>query len=347
MSLLKVFIPMPKSGNTFFQEIINFSSCTFDYGHFEADISNYNVVLIHWPELMFKWAEPNDDDLDRLEKQLKVWREYVKIVYVVHNERRHFGMSSKFEKLYALVQGYCHVMVHMGHYSLDKCKGLYPDKVHQYIPHPLYESSFVKYDKVYARKQLGIPITKQVVLAPGRIRNLKERDLIVKSFKALKIKEKHLLVPYMFKKKIPFKFKGSYRLQRVKFIRGVLDYFLNKEAIGSYQFGYNLVASDILSLMLSAADIIFIPRINALNSGVLFLGLTYRKMIIGPATGNIQEVLDQFEMPKFFPGDTDSVKRAMLDAFNLASAYSYDENDLADFLPKNVAKKWDSMLMSL
>ena len=347
MNLLKVFIPMPKSDNTFFQEVLNYSVCDFSYGHFETDISNYDVVLIHWPELIFKWGEPNDEDLKSLEKQLGAWKDSVKIVYVVHNERRHLGMSPRFERLYVLVQEACHVMVHMGRYGLDKYKELYPDKVHQYIPHPLYESSFVKYDREFAREKLGIPLTKQVVLAPGRIRNLKERNLIVKSFKALKLKEKHLLVPYMFKKELPLKFKGSYRLQRTKFIKGLLDYFLNKESIQSYRFGYDLVASDVLSLMLSAADVILIPRINTLNSGVLFLGLTYRKMVAGPATGNIQEVLDFFKLPKFNPEDMDSVTHALESAFNLVSTYRYDENKLIDFLPKQVAKQWDNMLAAL
>lgn len=342
-----VLIPHKKPGNTFFEEIEAYSELKFIYGSLESNIDNIDIVLFHWPELLFNWGYPSDRELKLLNDVLLNWKKKLKFVYVLHNEKNHFSTNYNLKKLYELVFDYSDVIVHFGEKSKVAYSNSHPNKLHIIIPHPLYTNTFKVSDKIEARKALGIPKSSTVVVGPGRIRKLKERKLLVDAFKALKIKDKTLLVPYMYKKRLSEKIPGSYRLQKIKPIKKVLDYILNRENIKSYHFNYTSLSNEELGLYLSAADCVFISRTDTLNSGLLFLGLTYRTRIVGPAIGNIEEYLDMFNFSKFNPRDIKSVTEAINKAFQKKTEFSYTIEQLELFNPKNVALKWDQFLLKI
>ena len=74
---LRVLMPSPKPGNTFFEEVMLSSFCEFEHGNLDSDIRNYDLVLFHWPELIFKWTEPSHKQLDKLEQKLLEWKNSV------------------------------------------------------------------------------------------------------------------------------------------------------------------------------------------------------------------------------------------------------------------------------
>ena len=100
---MKVLIPTVKSRNSFFDELTSLSSHKFYHKSLNEDIFEYDLILIHWPEQLFGWKEPTDDQIDFLKLKLKIWAKHVKIVYVVHNLRPHKKNSTRFERLYDLI----------------------------------------------------------------------------------------------------------------------------------------------------------------------------------------------------------------------------------------------------
>lgn len=340
-----VLIPHKSSTNPFFEKVINHSTWQFDYGTLSTSIINYDIILIHWPELLFGWNEPTSKALDDLEQQFNRWKGTVKIVYVVHNERRHFGMTPNFERLYELVISYSDAMIHMGNYSKMKYEKLYSHSKHVVIPHAIYEEPFKVYDKLEARKQLGIDPKKKIVLAAGAIRNIEERQLIINAFKKLRLKHKLLVVPTMFYKELVPDFPGRYVLKKIFDVKKALEYIYNEEYKQCFDFNYSFASNERLSLLFSAADVIMIPRINALNSGNIFLAMAYNKVVIGPDVGNISEALRACNLPVFQPKNRNTVVSAIEKAFVLESkGFVYKEKRIKQYRSKNVGKLWDAFL---
>lgn len=176
----------------------------------------------------------------------------------------------------------------MGKHSLVEFKEKYPSISHQIIPHPLYENSFRIFDKQMAREKLNIPKNDFVMVAPGRIRKMEDRTLIVDAFKNLPVANKVLLVPHMLKKRIDLEFKGRTKLKKIIDIIRILEKLINYPTNKKHILGFSYTSFEDLSLHMSAADIVFIPRTTLLNSGNLFLGLTYQKVVVGPDVGNVK-----------------------------------------------------------
>lgn len=346
---MTVFIPTVKDLNPFLDEIINFSKHNFIFGNFKSYNKKHEIVLINWPEQLFNWKEPSDADLLFLEDSFKEWQKYSCILYVVHNLERHLGMNEKYKALYNLVLKYAKVYIHLGKNSLQLFKEKYPKKINTYIPHPLYLNSFKIFDKRYARQILGISKDAIVVISPGTVRTLEERELLIKSFNGIKRKNKLLLVPNMFYKKVEFDYKGRYFFKNLFDFKKLLEYFYNDLYKKRYNFGFGFANKEKLSLMMSAADVVFIPRINGLNSGNIFLGLTFKKILVGPNIGNINEFMDLFGFPKFNKDEKSSSIKAIRKAVEIyeSNSYVYEEKLLNNFHGKTLAKQWDKLIFEI
>lgn len=340
---MKILIPTKRPKNTFFDEITSKSENEFFYGNLDSKISDFDVVLFHWPEHIFQWACPNNEQLELLKKRLQLWESKVPIIYVLHNETRHFGTNSQFDELYKIVINFSNTIVHFGKFSHKKYSRLYPLKKHVVIEHPLYLNSFYLLNQNKAKEKLGIK-GKKLIFVPGRVRNNLERNLILDSYRKVAAKGKFLIVSNMFIKKLPST-KGSYFIhKRLPFLESLILYIRNFEIGRSLKLYYSNQSIHNMSLLMSAADIIFIPRITSLNSGLVFLALTYKKIIVGPNIGNINEILEDFNFPIFDATDNNSVAKALSWAIDNCDTYRFSEYKLNKFKPDVVAKKWDDFL---
>ncbi len=81
-----------------------------------------------------------------------------------------------------------------------------------------------------------------------------------------------------------------------------------------------MIAYANVQIYLKAADLLFIPRFNTLNSGNVALGFTFGKVVIGPGYGVIGETLNKTENPVFDPADLNSVSEAIKAGFDLAKS---------------------------
>lgn len=331
--------------NPFFREITSFSTNRFKYFPWDELLPDKNEpILFQWPELIFEWHEPTIQQLKELELKVCNCKENTDIMYLVHNERRHFGMTANFKRLYQIVENASDTFIHFGNYSKNFYSKKYPYKKHVLINHPLYSNSFEKLEKYKARQILGIPQDRFVLMAPGRIRNSEERNLVFKAFNYLKIENKSLMVPFMLKKTYKKEFRGRYLLKKIFDIKKYKENKVNNLKPPEFYFGFQFSKADNLALKISSADAVLIPRLDVLNSGNLFLGLTYRKPIVGPDVGNVSEILDYFNLPKFDPNNLRSLKKAMNHLTDIRNDKIYDEEKLRRFSPFEIAKKWDRLL---
>ena len=342
-----VLVPNFTDLNPFFEEIVRHSRTTkYVFGNLDDDVSFYDAVLIHWPELLFKRKEPSLAQIEDLNQTLKKWKKTTKIVHVIHNNHPHNRNTNNFKKLYECVLQASDVIVHLGYYSKSIFEKKNPKAKHIVIEHSLYATSMKHYDKSLARKKLGIKTSKFVIIVPGKIRTLEERKLVLSSFEKLKIKEKLLLVPRMFPLKIK-PFKGYYKLRKILPIDKIYSYFANKEYVSSYNFNYSFCSNEQLSLLASSADVIFIPRLNNLNSGNTFLGLTFKKLIVGPNNGNTAEFLKRHKMIKYDVSNLNTIPIKLQDSHKYYQDFKITENEIRYLHPKQIAFKWDELFKSI
>ena len=340
-----VLIPAKRDLNSFFDEIEIFSKYNFIYGNLDSDVSNVSKILINWPEQLFDWKEPSNYQIEKLEKKLSEWRSKdIIIYYLLHNERPHSGLTERYNKLYNLILSYSFTIVHFGFYSRDKYKGHYPDKNHVVIEHPLYIKSFDFYNKISVRKDLNIPTNKLVLFTPGKIRNDEERRLLIKAFNYIPTNDKILIAPRMHFKRLNLNFKGRVRLKKIIDVNDILFRLMNFRLLKNcFYFSNRFLEPNELSKYMSAADIIFIPRLNSLNSGLVYLAASYNKMAVGPDIGNIGETLTKFNQIKYVPGNNKSLKAAMTQSIK-KSGNSIEYSNSRDYMPEIIALKWDDLL---
>lgn len=307
--------------------------------------SSFEIVNIHWPEAIFNWVEPSEDELSKFDNALKVWKKKSVIVYTKHDLVRTKGNTLNFSKLFQIVEENTDVFVHLGEYSKRIYVEKYPNAKHEIIFHPLLSNSFQLSNKNEAREILGIGNEALVIIAPGNIRSFRERKLILKSFIGIKAKNKVLISTNM-RNELRYDFPGRIRLKKYFDVQGyVINSFKVKHLPPQYFFTYNPLSTEALSLRMSAADIVIVPRVDILNSGIVFLGLTFGKVTVGPNIGNIGEQLKELNYPVFNPNSISSVTKALEKGIKLNLSGDYIGNSLEKYLPINVAREYDRIFL--
>lgn len=344
---MKIFTPAQKDANSFFDEITFHSKNEFVYGNLGDDTSRFQTILIQWPEQIFNWKEPTDSQLAYLTQEIQKWKQQSNIIYIVHNEKPHLGMTKSFQRLYDLIESSSDIMLHFGNYSKGKFEKKYLGAKHLILQHPLYTRSFPYYTKEEARLKLGIDQNREVVIAPGKIRTLKERNLVLNSFKKIKNANRTLIVPNMFWKTLPIEFVGRHKLKSIFDVNKWIEKLINGSyKLPSYLIHYRYLKAKQLALYIAASDVIFIPRIQILNSGNFYLGLTFKKIIVGPEVGNLTEMLKEFDFPIFQSNKSSSVINALENAFELSANVEeiYKNNNTEAYQPQNIASNLDLII---
>jgi hypothetical protein len=299
---LRILLPFKKDQNPYLDELIAHSKHSYVYANFRDYHSNYEIINIHWPEALFDWLEPTCSELQELETCLYHWRKYSKIVYTKHDDKGHKKMTGNVKRLFDLIEKNTDVFIHLGSFSKLKFEKKYPLAEHTIIEHPLYKNSFKPLPKNEARRILGISKKSFVIVAPGKIRSIKERNMVLQSFK---------LFPNM-KAEIEFDFPGRVRLKKLFDIKKYLEErFMRNHKPPEYIFNYAPLSRSDFATRISAADIVMIPRIDILNSGNIFLGFTFGKIVVGPRNGNMYEHLKNMGMPTFDPLKLDTIVKAL------------------------------------
>ena len=344
--LLVGSIPMPQ--NRFLVDLNAALSRRMEVTH-DADAfwdrrGDFDAVHLHFPEYTtFKHQDAYKNGLDetlveQTEARLKYWSERCPIVITRHVLLPHDAVRDpKWERFYELFYRYADGVVHFADASVKEFKNRYRDTAfasgppeHAIIPHHNYASLPNDVPRDEARRRLGIGQHRRVMLVFGAIRNDAERELIESAFSGAKVANKLLLVP-----------RWRETLADVSWIR--LKYWL-RDARRAYHrlhprhhFGYDFVEEADTQLYLNAADILFIPRFHVLNSGNVTLGMTFGKVVVGPDSWDVGELLGQTGNVCFDPDRPQSAGRAVERAFELS-----DQNVIGAANRERALSEWSA-----
>lgn len=342
---MKIFLPFKKDLNPYLDKVIENSEHSWVYGKYVDYNDSYDSVNIHWPEAIFSWAEPTARDLKKLQENILKWKKNSVLIYTKHDYQRNKGTTRNFTELFKLIELHADVFIHLGQHSKKLYEQKYPNVRHEIVYHPSFEGSVEVFPKIFARKELNIDQDALVIIAPGNIRSHKERELVLQSFHSIEIKNKVLISTNM-RSELKVDFPGRVRLKKYFNVQKFfIDRFRKKYLPPQYIFSYSPLSSNDLSLRMSASDIVMVPRIDILNSGIVFLGLTFGKIMVGPAVGNIKEQLEELDYPVFDPKSIYSVVESLKKAITLFQGEKSGRILPAKYSPENVAMEYDRILL--
>ena len=288
------------------------------YENIDADI-----IHLHWPELLVKSKLADMSQTDLIQEShfkevigaIDSWKKRgAKFIITIHNEKPHKDPNNRFERFYRQVYERMDGFVHMGEFSRQLLEKEYQietvDKPTFVIPHGDYRVFANHLDRETCREKLRIQPSEKLLLAFGAIRNRKELELGIDSFKTADIENS----VYLMAGKLPFPYKSQPKhfTARKKLYANLLS--------KKIRTAEEMIAPEDVQIYLKAADLVIIPRFNTLNSGNVALGFTFGKVVVGPDYGVIGETLIAAGNPVFDPHNIDSVAVAIHEGFQLAEA---------------------------
>ncbi|MBR4264901.1 MAG: glycosyltransferase family 4 protein [Bacteroidales bacterium] len=302
-----------------------------------------DYYLIHWPEYITNFYNKKFDSvLETIKERLiSIKNNNSKLIGIYHNKFPHYNNTEGNRKLYETFYSMMDGVICLGYYSANYYKSTYKNFNTQItiIPHPCFNSIPNTISREDARKNLSINKDNFVILIFGSLRNKEEVKLFLRAFKDSNIKNKKLLVV------------GG----KIDHYSSIIEKIYNK----IYRFwhaGKNLIYIDRkvddneLQKYFNASDVVFIPRTDTLNSGVVFMAFTFGKPVIGPSVGNITETLKDSGNILFNPNNRESIANAL----NLASTSNLNEisqNNISlsktIFSTQNIAYKISNFIISL
>ncbi|HVM12352.1 MAG TPA: glycosyltransferase, partial [Actinomycetota bacterium] len=180
-----------------------------------------------------------------------------------------------------------------------------PEKV-LHVPHQSYAGAYLEtVSREDARWQLGIGPDEVVYALLGAIKPYKGTDRLLDAFDVLSSGDpgrRRLIVAGMPDQ------------------GGAVDRVLARcERHPFVLLHATTIPADDMQLYLRAADIVVLPYLRSLNSGVLMLALTFGVPVVAPAAGSIPEILTPEVGRTFDPESADSLLEALTAADALRS----------------------------
>lgn len=295
----------------------------------------FDIVHFHFPEYLTYEIERAYEEgltldlIEAVETRLRFWSERARIVVTRHNAMPHQAPDDElWATMYRTVYSHADAVVHLACASIDEFRERYKSLPsfrernvrHAVIPHHNYVSLPNCVTREEARHKLGIARKARVMLIFGAIRSDAERTFALEAFNMAQVSRKVLLVS-----------RWRETLSGVRWIR--LRYWMRDFTRlyhgfhPQHHFNYGYVEEEDTQLYLNAADILFIPRINALNSANVSLGFTFGRVVVGPASLNAGELLKNARNPVFDPTDRQSGARAVEEGFRLAESTARGEEN--------------------
>lgn len=346
---MNVFVPHKKDFNIYFDEIINNSRSNFIFGGLDDYNPKYEIVNIQFPELIFNWKPPTKSQLEVLESNIIIWRDKSKLVYTLNDSKSHYDEKGEFDSLFKLIQKYADGVIHLGNFSLRSFKHLYTKECqHKVIHHPLY-TSLLKIDTINIEKEINLKFKDRFIVSViGNVRSIEEVKFIFKSFRKIPQKNKLLIVPKMFyllnlPRGFPYRFRKMYWYLIEKYY----TFPLKKN---QYYYGFNFISYPLMVDLLKKTDLILVPRLKNLNSGILYLGLTFDKPIFIAGIGNTTEIMKHFNLPYLDLVRKNFKKILSKETYNIIiqklKSLEYLEKK-KEFYPEKIAQDYESFFYSL
>jgi hypothetical protein len=254
----------------------------------EFNVGDFDLIHIHWPEHLLTKSLSSYPDLLSKIREISLT---VPIVFTVHNIKPHawsnFDGLSFYEKCFSLASGFIHLAPPSIQILKDKFSSI-PASLHCVIPHGPYpylaKNSFEPPDiSCQASKYLRCQVT-----IFGTIRTSEELVIIwlcklatyALGMNFVSVCRGRITHPTIANPLNLFLRIFSVTLNRFSFLFGVLR--------------HSSLDSEGLEDLISTSNILFIPRVDSLNSGLVYFGLSRNQLVVGPDIGNIGHTLDEY-----------------------------------------------------
>lgn len=257
----------------------------------------FDVAHIQWPEALLGWKEPSETELRRVLRILDEWiAEGTRIAVTVHNELPHGRRTAQFKRLYQSIYDRAHLFLHFGQASIDLLRswGSFGRARHVIVPHGNYDWHT---EGRTVEPPSSVPFK---VMSFGQIRSREEIVLLQRAAHALARSGGQLLVagglPYS-SRRVPRYYATRFPLWR---------------ANARIEEGY--ISNERLVKLMTECHAVFIPRLQNLNSGNVYLAFSFGRVAIGPAVGVIGEELQRTGNVVFQNATEEELCSAMVEA---------------------------------
>jgi glycosyltransferase involved in cell wall biosynthesis len=245
----------------------------------------YDVVHHQWPEELCGWRLPVPSELDEIREVLQWWGRRATNVLTVNNLLPHGHENAEQARaLYSLFYEHCHVITHYSHESLRLVQKEFPashERLHIVTTPFNYEILLpIQSGWSSCRKEFGLSEDDFVILVFGTLRHWGEIQLICEAFSQARVPRKRLLMAGRFSEPGPRlrqRFRRVYWAAWLRVHRTVVrEHYIPEDEIYKY--------------MLSS-DVVIVPRLVDLSSGLPGLAMTFGRLVIAPAHGAYPEYL--------------------------------------------------------
>jgi hypothetical protein len=301
--------------------------------NFELETGRYDLVHFQWPEELCGWKPPSQEQMDQIFTRIEWWSQRSRLLITVHNLLPH--RDSEHPAYRRLFEGIYERIPVLGHFS-ETSRRL----TCTHFPHADRQrnvvTGFFNWDGFLpkqrnagaARDGLGIKPGEFVILVFGAIREWEEVQLVRRGFERAQIKGKRLLMAGRYQEDGPVWRQRWRRWAWRRWLRGagavVAERFLPDEEVHT---------------IVDAADVLLIPRLKALNSGLPGLAATFGKVWVAPDCGAFPELDSLTHNPLYRTGDSGSLSRALEESFHLdRQAIAVENRKLAD------SWKWETIV---
>ncbi|MDY6946690.1 MAG: glycosyltransferase [Pseudomonadota bacterium] len=251
-----------------------------DFTFSRALKQRYDVLHIHWPDLHLH----TQSSLRAIAKHARLALLFAflrlrgtRIVWTIHNLEPHERNARVGEWLFRIwFARLCTHVIALTDSGLLSALQRYPalsNKATAVIPHGHYRDAYGNpLPRAHCREQLGLE-HRFTFLFFGNIRPYKNVPHLIEAFRALAREDVQLVIAGQ-----PGKMMSSEELRRL--------------AAGDSRIHLRLefVAEDQVPLYIGASDVVVLPFRSILNSGSIFLALSFNRAVLAPRLGSLPEI---------------------------------------------------------
>jgi len=273
--------------------------------NFKLRAASYDLVHLQWPEELSGWKPPSSDRLREITATLRAWAEDTRLLVTIHNLLPHRESEHPaYQDLFGTVYEHVHTIAHFTDASRELVGRQFPIALRR----KNVVTGFFNFDillpphldRAKARARLDFEDGELVLLVFGGLRDWGEVELVRAAFDATNIPRKRLLMCGRYDEFGPLWRQRWRRWSWARWLR-------TRRAVLRAEF----VPDDEVHQVVEAADVLLVPRLNVLNSGLLALGATFGKPMVAPRCGAFPELLAGTQNPLYPTGDAQACARAI------------------------------------
>lgn len=300
-------------------------------------IFSYDIVHFHWPQAFMAMDGGQHTIRYFCEWIDKIKSHGIKIIATCHDLVPHYNQCADYGNALDIVYSRCDTILHLGEYSKRLFEEKYSQIQHIVLPHHLYDTVYKKNPSKYdALCKLGLKNDKRYILCLGMFRAEEEREFIISVAEKMNDRSIAFLAPSFMEVKVRKHFGIIPTRSQIK--KWWLKYKYNIFMTGQT---WVPVSDEDLPYYYAASDIAFIHRLKILNSGNAVMPMLFGKVVVGPATGNVELLLKRWGYPTFDPYNIDSVKNAIEEGFRLSEenyGLSIRREQMEEYSTKNISE---------